>query len=423
VAVLLRPGHGKTALTLTALHDSWAFPALVVAPARVVESVWKQEGAIWDHLAGLRIVPLTGTSSKRLAALERHGDVEVISYENLPWLLDTVDARARYEAIVFDELSKMKHPGTKRFKRLRHVVESIRYRVGLTGTPVGNHLLDLFGEMYCVAGEKPLGPTLTRFRDTYFKPVKYRGMVPVKWALQSPAGEAEIFARCAPYTFTLPEQPAVRTPPVNVNRIALDMPQDVLVEIADLERDLHVQFDNGVDLVALEASTVATKLRQYAGGAVYVNPAHDYVVRHTEKIDATLDLLDELQGEPAVIFYWYQHERERLLEALKGREVGDGPSPANLAAWNERKLEALLLHPQGAGHGLNLQAGGSTIIWYTLPWSHELWVQANGRVARQGQRAAAVTAHVLVCGETDKRVLAALSSKGKTESRFMEATI
>ena len=422
VAVLLRPGHGKTALTLTALRDAWAFPALVVAPARVAESVWKQEGAAWEHLAGLRIVPLVGSPLRRLAAMELRGDVEVVSYENLPWLLDTIDAGKRYDAIVFDELSKMKHPGTKRFKRLRHVVEAIRYRVGLTGTPVGNHLLDLFGEMFMVAGEKPLGPTLGRYRDRYFKAVKFHGFIPVKWALAAPTHEAEIFARCAPYTFTLPDQPVVRTPPVVLNRLDLPMPHDVQVEIMDLERELHVQFEDGIDLVALEASTLATKLRQYAGGAVYVNPAHDYVERHTEKIDAVRDLLDELQGAPAVIFYWYQHEKERLLAALKGREVASDPTPENLAAWNAGKLEALLLHPQGAGHGLNLQAGGSTIIWFTLPWSHELWVQANGRLARQGQQAPTVTAHVLMCGETDRRVLAALTAKGKTEERFMEAT-
>lgn len=447
VALLLRPGAGKTVTTLTALKKLQAWPALVVAPAQVVKAnVWGKEAASWQHTEGLEVTPLVGTATKRARAMTEHNHVEVVSYDNLFWLTEVVSLRKRYRAVVFDELSKMKAPGTKRFRRMRAEVKGIPVRVGLTGTPVGNHLLDLWGEMYMVADEKPLGPRFTDFRAKWFETVDYQERV---WRLKCcpecalvdgkkrscRASRPWLSCKChqeaiaglrraiKPWAFTMSaaHEKTLGIPPVVVNPVRVELPEKAAEQMAELRRVLTTELAGGVTLEALNASEVAQKLRQMAGGAVYTSKnAMSWAPVHDAKLDALDLLLDELQGEPALVFYWYQHEKERIVARLAGRRFGFASEEKDRIAWDRGELEVLLAHPQSAGHGLNLQAGGSTIIWYTLPFSHELWVQAGGRLARQGQVAPEVPAHVLLAGETDEDTLRLLDGKAFQEREVVE---
>jgi SNF2 family DNA or RNA helicase len=457
LAILLEPGYGKTVITATALCDLGAWPALVVAPAAVVEAgVWERELAAWAHTRNVTVVPLVGPAPKRERQLGRDPPhIEVVSYENLLWLTDAVEIDARYRAIVFDELSKVKTPGTKRFRRMRGRAANIPVRYGLTGTPVGNHLLDLWGELFMVAGPDPLGPTFGAFKSKYFEPIDYFQRV---WRLKccakckTPDGcaveyrgrcachkaqLADIRARVKPYVYVLPPQPAVQIPPVRVNPVRVTMPAVAARVSAELLHQLWAELPNGAELEALSRSSVAGKLRQLAGGAVYLGspgalgeeavqegPAKWEEV-HTAKLDALDTLLDELQGQPALVFYQFRHEATRIKQRLSGRRWADLATAGSKAieAWNAGQLEVLLLHPASAGFGLNLQAGGHHVIWFALPWSWELWKQGNGRVARPGQAASWVTAHQLLCGPADSMVELALQRKGRVERDLIGALL
>lgn len=423
LAYLLRPGYGKTAVTETALLDRDAFPALVVAPARVVETdVWGAEAASWEHLSDLRVQPLVGTPAKREAALRRNADIEVVSYESFLWLTDREDVGRRYKAIVWDELSKMKHAGTRRFKRARSRKggADIGVRLGLTGSPVGNRLMDLWGEMTAVApAEAPLGTSFHEFVARYFRATRYTrtagGLRPVAWE-PLPGARAEIFERVKRYSFALPPQPSVAVPPVRRHRIPIPMSAEHTRISLTLRDELTVELANGATLEALNGSTVAGKLRQLAGGSVWVSgdkwePVHD------AKLDALEDLIDELGGEPLLVFAWYRHEQERILERFAGAERLE--SAESVRRWNNGAIPILVAHPQSAGHGLNLQAGGSHLCWFSLPASYELVEQGEGRLARTGQRVPVVMSHILVCGPGDSWWVDRVLDKGEEQEALL----
>jgi SNF2 family DNA or RNA helicase len=428
IAVLQGVGWGKTASTLSALVERDEWPVLVVAPKRVAQRVWSAEAAEWEHTQNLIVTHLGGGDERR-RRLDLDSHIETISYEGLvgqpdhptrPFtgLTDEVRLEKRYRTIVFDELSKLKDPGTKRFRRLRAHAAEIPYRIGLTGTPIGNHLLDLWGEMFMVAGAAPLGETYSGYRQRYFAPVDYFQR---DWQIKDRRLEKEIHLRCAPWIFTLPPQPEVEIPPLQVNQLDVEMPASVVKLSKDLQKKLFVELASGVELEALSGSTLAAKLRQFAGGSVYTE-GEKWEVLHDEKLDVLEDVVDELQGEPLLVFYHYKHEAERIRKRLGKRVVGIDEKGA-IDRWNRREIEVLLVHPASAGHGLNLQHGGSTIFWFTLPWSHELWIQANGRLARTGQKAPRVMVHVPLCGPLDRYVLETLGEKGATERRLLDTLL
>lgn len=464
IALLMEPGYGKTVVASTGLLDLGAWPALVVAPARVAKQVWPKVPLEWEHLQGLQVTAIRDQLReevedwdkqkfkmayvKDVPSLRQDSHIETVSYENLFHLSEVVDLHKRYKAIVFDELSKMKTPGSARFRRMRGSAMKIPVRLGLTGNPIGNHHLDLWGEMFMVAAEKPLGPTFTGFRDRYFQATDYMQR---NWELKHSPNcprydnqdnpcrcamarecEREIARRCAPYTYVLPAQPEVKVPRWSPNVVEVSMPERVLKNHQELYSQLWTLLESGVELEALSASAVAVKCRQLASGAVYTTleeglRAHgegddgkDYLEVHDAKLDALDDLLDELQGQPALVFYWFRHEVDRIVKRWRrgGRRFAVGASPANEQAWNEGQLDALLLHPRSAGHGLNLQHGGHVGIAYTLPWSWEETDQMFRRLARIGQKAPMVPAHILSCGPADARVFPTVLKKSEAEHRF-----
>jgi hypothetical protein len=431
-ACLLSPGLGKSAATLTALHDLGRPRTLVLAPARVAREVWHVEAAQWEHLRGLKVVPTTEENVLRnlAGAVRSSADIVVAAYEHLPFLLDNFDLAKEFRAIVFDELSKMKTPGATRFRRLRTVLPKIPIRLGLTGTPVGNHLIDIWGEMFMVAGAKPLGPSVEEFKYRYFRPKARRGHIVYSWETL-PGSEAEIHRRIKPWAFTLRPSDAPKLAELRVNEIRVPLPPRVLEMSRELADDLTTEMASGAELTAFSGNVAAMKVRQMAGGAVYLDPPTvlgepppkvrgvEHV--HDEKLNALADLVDELQGAPLLTFYWFRHERERILKRFP--QAVDIDAPDAMDRWNRGEVEMLLAHPASAGHGLNLQHGGHHICWFTLPYSLEMWKQAHGRLIRHGQRSPWVMTHVLLAGRADEVVLAALHRKRIVEDALLDAML
>lgn len=423
LAMLLDLGDGKTAAALTALLDLGAWPALVVAPAAVVEAnEWGQEAARWDHLRNISVVPLRGVRSARERQVRRDPPhVEVVSYESFLWLTDTVRLSKRYNAVALDELSKMKAPGTRRFKRARFQVPELDVRLGLTGHPAPNHLLDLWAEIYLIAGEEPLGKSFQAFRDRWFTPSSYvqtpSGLQPVDFE-PWPGAVEDIKKRIAPWVYVRPEAAPSNKPPVRVVDREVPMPPRVEALSRKLMKDMWVEFPSGATLEVLAGSQIGQKLRQMAGGAVYLDGKRWEEV-HDAKLQALDNALDELQGQPALVAYWYKHERERIMRRMlhAGRNA---TAELDVDGWNAGRWEVMLVHPQSTGYGLNLQAGGHHVLWYSTPWSYDLWMQLNGRLARPGQKAPWVTATRFLCGPADAYVREVLDAKGATERQLLE---
>lgn len=416
VAAFVPVGLGKTISAATALVDLGMPKTLVVAPARVARRVWWEELRQWEHTKDVRVTNLVGTPEQRIIRLSHHSEIEVVSYENFAWLSDTVELNSRYGAVVFDELDKMKTPGSTRFKRMRMRSMGIPIRFGLTGTPVGNHYRNLWGEMFAVAGEKPLGPSKVLYDMQYFTAYEIDEYVK-GWSINYGAAQL-IHERIKPWAFSLDASDAPPMPEVRFNPIHVDLPKSVRDLSDELARELRVQLASGADLIALSSSTRATKVRQMAGGAVYLADG-SWEDIHSEKLDALGDIIEELQGEPVLVFYWFKHERERLLKRFpQAREI----SEKNIEAWNKREIEVMLAHPASAGHGLNLQFGGHNIVWYTLPWSWIFFSQSNGRLPRPGQSSPFVISHVLLAGDGDLAVYEFLLQEAAQAQRdVMEA--
>jgi hypothetical protein len=420
LACFLEPGWGKTIMTLTALDDLLCSRVLVLAPAMVVETnVWGKEAARWEHLRGVSVRPIVGGGNQRDAILRRGlaqipMTLDVISYENFVWLTKSIDL-SKYDAIVIDELSKLKHPGTVRFRQFRHKAMKIPIRFGLTGSPVGNRLEDLWGEMFAVCGEAPLGPSKTAFLAKHFYPVKVAQNV-FSWK-PLPTTARDIHARIKPYAFTLDARDAPAMPELRVNAIDTPMPESAQKLAAELASEFQVKLDDGVDLRALSETALATKMRQLTGGSVYTT-GKNWSVVHDGKLDAVQNIIDELQGQPALLFYWYAHEHDRLVERFGAVDIHERSA---VERWNDGGIPLLLAHPQSAGHGLNLQHGGHNAIWFSLPWSLEMWQQSNGRLVRHGQKSPVVVAHVPLAGPADRVVLGALTKKGKVQDALLAA--
>jgi SNF2 family DNA or RNA helicase len=409
-AIFLKPGGGKTAATLTHLVDVNAFPALVVAPIKVVEEVWEQEAREWAYLNHLQFVRLRGSVRAREERLATEGGhIYLINYELLPWLVEALGGTLadRFQAVVFDELSMMKNPGSKRFRAVRNRLDGIPTRIGLTGTPTGNSLLNLWSEMWCVADDKPLGKSFTAFKVRYFMPVDRDQFV---WRPRFEA-QQQIMRCIKPWATSV----KVKRKPEEVRYVTrtVTLPPRALTVYRSLEERLMAEVEGNMVLVRSEMA-LAGKIRQVCSGALYTDLLGDWEALHTAKLDAIGDLIEELEGSPLLVFYEFQHELTRLQERFNAQ-------PIDVENWNRGRIQVMAVHPQQCGHGINLQHGGSDIAWMTLPWSWELWTQANARLARPGQRNP-VTVHSIACADTiDGRVARSLQGHGQTETEVMRA--
>ena len=425
------PGAGKTSVTFSALCElkrrGTLGKVLLIAPLRVVYSVWRQEAQKWTQFTHLSFSILHGSNKDQ--ALQADADIYLINPEGLQWLLSDMKRfrSTKFDALIVDELSKFKHPNTRRFKLLKTVLGTFSLRWGLTGSPASNGLGDLFGQCFVLDQGRSLGPYITHFRSKYFVPTGFQGY---EWKLR-PGADKEIYERIAPLCTVLQADDANLNLPTLVNNvIRVDLPPDAMKVYKQMEAVLIAQIKEGT-VVAANAAAASSKCRQIANGGVYYEGEErerKISQIHDEKTAALGDLVEELQGNPLLIAYEFLHDLGRIRTAL-GDSIPfiGGGVPAKrgseiIAQWNRGEIPVLLAHPATLAHGVNLQQVGHHICWYSLPWDLEWYLQFNARIWRQGNKAKRVFVHHIVArGTIDEVVLKVLEQKEKTQTALFDA--
>lgn len=421
-ALLWGMGTGKTVTTLTAL-DSILFdlmedgPGLVIAPKRVAENTWSKETAKWAHLRHLRISKIMGTQKERLAALEAPADIYVINRENVVWLVETMGKSWKFPIVVIDELSSFKSAQAKRWKALRRVRGRIRRLIGLTGTPRPNGIEDLYPEIYLLDQGERLGRTLGAFRARYLIPEKMNGHIVYSYRPKEGA-EEEVYAKLSDICMSIRKEDVLKLPGQIYEDVELDAPPAILKQYKQFERDKVLEcLDAEGEIVAGTEAALTNKLLQFANGAIYDLEGQVHHI-HDIKLDALEEMLEEAGGDPVLVLYAYKHDADRIRERIKCRALD---KPEDIDAWNRGEIPVALAHPASIGHGLNLQEGGHLLIWFGLPWSLELYQQANERLNRPGQKNVCRIYHLILKGTHDERVLKSLQKKEKGQAGALEA--
>ena len=421
--LFLEMGLGKTVIALTAasrlIYDRIdVFRVLVIAPLKVAEDTWSREADKWDHLHDLKIAKILGTAKQRKEAADSEADVYVINRENVVWLEKEYPGRRwRWDMVIVDELSSFKSRQAERFKALRRARPFMRRIVGLTGTPNPNGYMDLWSQIFLLDQGKRLERTIGRYRQLYFRPGKGNGYVTYEWLLL-PGADKMIQKKLSDIVVSMKAEDYLSLPEQIENEIRIALPEKALRTYRKMERE-HLLEIKDETITAANAAAVMGKLLQIAGGASY-NDEGGYSVFHDEKIKALSDIIDTSSGS-VLVFYGFRHERTRLLEALDKWNPRELKTEQDITDWNDGKIQVLLAHPASVGYGLNLQAGGHVIVWYSLPWSLELYQQANARLHRQEQTEAVIVHHLIASGTVDEQVIKALREKNTGQTALMEA--
>ncbi|MEY8416692.1 DEAD/DEAH box helicase [Tissierella praeacuta] len=416
--LFLDMGLGKTVTTLTAIEELKNdyledIKVLVIAPKRVAEDTWTTEYEKWDHLKDLKVIKVLGTPKERKLALQQEGDIYIITRDNIAWLVELLGRKWDFNTIVIDELSSFKSNTSKRFKKLRTVRPLIKRVIGLTGTPAPNGYMDLWSQVYLLDRGERLGKTITEYRKRYFNTLYRPGYN--DYELREGAKE-EIDEALKDLCISMKAKDYLKLKePLYINRIA-KLDKKELETYKKMERDAVLEFENE-DITALNAAAVSNKLLQLANGAVYTDE-REVIEIHNKKLEVLEELIEEANGEPVLVLYNFQHDRDRILKKFK-KDVRILEDEKDIKDWNNRKIKILLAHPAGAGHGLNLQAGGSIIIWFGLNWSLELYQQANARLARQGQKETVRIYHIIAEGTRDGDVLEVLKGKNLRQEELL----
>lgn len=425
LGLYLDMGLGKTVITLTAIADLeynrlQVSRALVIAPKKVAEATWQREAGKWDHLRHLRFSTVLGSEAKRVRALNTPADVWVINRENVPWLVEYCRNAWPFDMVVIDESSSFKNHKAKRFKALTWVRKYIRRMVELTGTPAPNGLLDLWAQIYLLDEGQRLGKRVTQFRERYFDPDQRTRDVVYSYKPKDGADSA-IRQLIGDICVSMKAEDYITLPDCTYDDIPVMLDTKAKTAYERLEREMLLQVDEST-IDAGSAAGLTNKLLQLCNGAVY-DGQRQAVEIHRCKIDAFLEAVEALDGQPALVFYNFQHDLERLETALAGSglRVRRLTGPADEAAWNGREIDILLAHPASCAYGLNLQQGGNHVIWFGLNWSLELYQQANKRLHRQGQASKVIIHHLVVADGVDEDVIAALNDKCTTQDRLMQA--
>lgn len=425
VGLFLEMGLGKTVIALSAVEeliyeDFDVSRVLVIAPLKVAEDTWSRESEKWDHLQNLRIAKILGNAKTRQKAAESDADVYVINRENVVWLVEHYLSEWKWDMLIIDELSSFKSNQTARFKALRKARPKVKRVVGLTGTPNPNGLMDLWAEIYLLDQGQRLGRFIGRYRDAFFKPGMANGYVTYNWVPLKGAGE-QIAKRIEDITVSMSAEDYLKLPERIDNKIIVELSKDSWKKYKELEKNhvLELFGDDGAMISATNAAAVMNKLLQLSGGAIYDDEG-GWVEVHKEKLKALEDIIDT-NDEPILVFYGFKHERERLLEELGGYEPRELRTSEDIDDWNAGKVRILLAHPASVGYGLNLQNGGRTIVWYSMPWSLELYQQANARLYRQGQTRPVIINHLIAKGTVDEDVAQALEDKNTGQAALMAA--
>ncbi|HEQ6471801.1 DEAD/DEAH box helicase [Streptococcus pyogenes] len=426
-AVILDMGMGKTATTLSAVNELMfdrfeVTKVLVIAPLRVANTVWSDEIEQWSELRNLRYSKIVGTPKQRKVALQKDADIYIVNRENLPWLVEQCSPYFKWDMVVIDELSSFKSWQSKRFKAFMTMRPYMKRVVGLTGTPSSNGLMDLFAEFKVIDGGERLGRFIGEFRSRYFEEGRRNGNIVYEYIPMDYA-ECQIQDKISDITISMKALDY------------LDMPELIstkkLVRMSEKEKEKYIQFKkeyvlselDGLEVTAANAASLMNKLVQLSNGAVYSDD-HTVVPLHEQKLDALEDILESANGEPVLVAYWFKHDLARITGRLEKLKVTSRVLKAeeDIREWNKGNVPVGLIHPAGAGHGLNLQKGGHHLVWFGLTWSLELYQQTNARLWRQGQEAETVVIqHIVTEGTIDEEILKALGNKDAQQERLIEA--
>lgn len=425
-AVILAMGMGKTSITLTAIeelmHDSFEIcKVLIVAPLRVASTVWSDEIKQWDHLKHLRYSKILGIEKERIAAINKNADIYLINRENLQWLIEKSGTEFDYDMVVVDELSSFKNWSSKRFKAFMKVRPRVKRVVGLTGTPSSNGLMDLFAEFKVLDMGARLGRFITQYRTNYFRPDRMNGQIVYSYKLL-PGAEERIYDKISDITISMKAMDHLNMPELINTRYPVYMDEDEEQLYNDMKNDLILPFI-GDEITAANAAALSNKLCQMANGAVYTDNQQVMHI-HDRKLDALEDIIEAANGNPILVAYWFQHDLERIINRMQELKINYAQltKEDNIRKWNKGEIAVGLIHPASAGHGLNLQSGGSTLVWFGLTWSLELYQQTVARLWRQGQTASTVVIqHIVTEGAIDERILKALVQKDIHQSALIDA--
>lgn len=423
--LFLDMGLGKTVSTLTAIEqlmfdDLEISKTLVIAPKRVAEDTWSREVDKWEHTKHLRISKVLGTEKQRRQGLQKDADIYVINRENVEWLVEHYAGKEiPFDMLVVDELSSFKSPSSNRFKALRRIRPAFKRFVGLTGTPAPNSLLDLWSQVYLIDRGERLGKAITHYRNRYFFPAKFDPANPRVVYKYEPKPEAEnnIYGLIDDICVSMKAKDYLQLPERVDNEMTVYMTPKERALYEELERERILEYTDG-DIVASTAGVLSQKLLQLSNGASY-NENSGVQLIHNQKLKALEEIVEEAQKQPILLFYSFQHDRDRILKKFKQAVSID--EDKSIERWNAGEIEILLAHPMSAGHGLNLQDGGHIIVWFGLTWSLELYQQANARLHRQGQENSVIIHHILSADTIDQRVLEVLQGKEKGQEALLAA--
>lgn len=425
-ALLLDMGLGKTIITLTAirdlLFDSFEVQkVLIIAPLRVARDTWSAEIEKWEHLKNLTYSVAVGTVEERISALKQKADIYIINRENIQWLVEESGIPFDFQMVVIDELSSFKNHQTKRFKSLMKVRPKVKRIVGLTGTPSSNGLMDLYAEFRLLDMGERLGRFIGQFRNTYFQPDKRNGMIVYSYKPLSGAEDA-IYEKISDITISMKAADHLHMPKLIMNEYYVEMSSEEKEKYMELKKELILELPDS-EITAANAASLSNKLSQMSNGAIY-DDDKNIIPIHDRKLDALEDIIEAANGKPILVAYWFKHDLERIKERLYKLHIPFSTldKSDSIRKWNNGELPVALIHPASAGHGLNLQSGGSCLVWFGLTWSLELYQQTNARLWRQGQKSnTVVIQHIVTKGTVDERIMKALQDKDETQTALMEA--
>lgn len=419
-AVLLDMGLGKSVITLTAVFDlcldSFEITrVLVIAPLRVARDTWPLEIEKWDHLKGLTYSVAIGSEAQRKSALRERSNIYLINRENVDWLVNESGIPFDYDMVVIDELSSFKSSSTKRFKSLLKVRPKIKRIVGLTGTPSSNGLMDLWGEFRILDMGERLGRFIAHYRNNFFDPYK-RNQQRVFTYKPKVGAEDAIYKCISDITISMKNTDYLKMPECIINEVVVTLSEKEWKAYEGMKQELALCI-NGKEITAVNVPALWSKLSQMANGAVYGEGNNIFTI-HDKKLEALEELIECSNGKPVLVAYWFKHDLERIKERFKVREI---KTSKDIREWNSGEIEVAAIHPASAGHGLNLQEGGATLIWFGLTWSLELYQQTNARLYRQGQKETVVIHHIITKGTIDEDIMRALKRKEIVQADLMEA--
>ena len=419
-ALFLDCGLGKTITTLTAInelmYDSFEISkVLIIAPLRVAQSTWKEEIEKWDHLNLLRYSIAVGDEKERLKALKQNSDIYIINRENVDWLVTKSGIDFNFDMLIIDELSSFKSHTSKRFKSLLRIRPYFERAVGLTGTPSSNGLMDLWAEFRVLDLGERLGRYITHYRNEYFLPDKRNGAVIFSYKPQ-PNAEERIYRRLADMTISMKSTEYLKMPELILNELEINLDEEDQMKYKKFKKEMVMTIQEK-EIDAINAASLSNKLIQLANGSIYDEDKKFYEV-HNKKLDKLEEIIESANGKPVLVAYWFKADKERIEKRFKVREI---KTTDDIKQWNMGMINLALIHPASAGHGLNLQSGGSTLVWFSLTWSLELYQQTNARLYRQGQKDTVVIHHLITKNTIDEDIMKSLKRKDKTQESLMKA--